>query len=125
MKYKIHSWGVVMSRTFSSFASLSPQIRCLKGQRRLNNPPTFDQLRIVSPYIRDDESYHSSDDDTSKNLLCGGPSPFASPRGDGRIVLHPNLADTDSDEEEEEESLRLSVPPAGGHAHNGHKTTSV
>ncbi|XP_035269432.1 EVI5-like protein isoform X1 [Anguilla anguilla] len=108
-------------------AELKHEIRCLKGQRGLTKPPAFDRLHIVSHYIGDDESYHSSDDDVGKNLLCAVPRPFESRPGGGRIVLRPNLPDTDSDEdeEEEEESLRLSVPPAGGHAHNSHKTTSV
>ncbi|XP_064186649.1 ecotropic viral integration site 5 protein homolog isoform X3 [Anguilla rostrata] len=108
-------------------AELKHEIRCLKGQRGLTKPPAFDRLHIVSHYIGDDESYHSSDDDVGKNLLCAVPRPFESRPGSGRIVLRPNLPDTDSDEdeEEEEESLRLSVPPAGGHAHNSHKTTSV
>ncbi|XP_061094180.1 ecotropic viral integration site 5 protein homolog isoform X3 [Conger conger] len=104
---------------------LQQEIRCLKGQRGLTNPDTFDRLHMVGRYIRDDESYHSSDDDASRNLLPGAPSPFASRHDGRRIMLHPNLADTDSEEEEEEEALRLSVPPTGGHAHNGHKTTSV
>ncbi|KAJ8375283.1 hypothetical protein SKAU_G00058630 [Synaphobranchus kaupii] len=103
---------------------LKHEIRCLKGQRGLTNPPTFDGIHIVNHYMGDDESYHSSDDDVGKDLLCGAPPLFMSPQDARRIVLHPNLAE-DTDSEEDEESLRLSVPPAGGHAHNGHKTTSV
>ncbi|KAG9341510.1 hypothetical protein JZ751_019015 [Albula glossodonta] len=104
-------------------AELKHEIRCLKGERRLTNQPTFDGIHIVNHYIGDDESYHSSDEDMGKNLLCGVPPAFEQRQDARRIVLHPNLADSDSDEDDE--SLRLSVPSTAGHAHNGHKTTSV
>ncbi|KAJ8418550.1 hypothetical protein AAFF_G00000490 [Aldrovandia affinis] len=104
-------------------AELQHEIRCLKGRRGLADPPSFDGIHIVNHYIADNGSYHSSDEEVGKSLLCGVPSLFETRPDARRIVLHPTV-DTDS-EEEDDEALRLSVPPAGDHAHNGHKTTSV
>ncbi|XP_036372040.1 ecotropic viral integration site 5 protein homolog isoform X5 [Megalops cyprinoides] len=104
-------------------AELKQEIRCLKGQRGLSDPPSFDEIHMVNHYMGDNESYPSSDEDMGKNMLCGVSAPFKSRPDACRIMLHPNLVDMDS--EEEEDGLHLSVPSNGGHAHNGHKTTAV
>ena len=97
------------------------QVRCLKGQRGLSNPPSFDGIHIVNHY-GDTESYHSSDDDALAKLPNpqGGGGGGGSDAGSvgGRITLHADLEDTDSDEDNE--SLRLTVPTNGSH-----KTTTV
>ncbi|XP_031431291.1 ecotropic viral integration site 5 protein homolog isoform X6 [Clupea harengus] len=100
---------------------LKHEVRCLKGQRGLSNPPSFDGIHIVNHY-GDTESYHSSDDDALAKLPNpqGGGGGGGSDAGSvgGRITLHADLEDTDSDEDNE--SLRLTVPTNGSH-----KTTTV
>lgn len=89
------------------------QICCLKGQRGLGNPPSFDGIHIINHYVED---VGSSDEDGVKEQ-------DGRKRSGGRIRLHPNLKDTDSEEEEEEEddeALRLSVPQS-----SSHKSTTV
>nr|XP_029132953.1 ecotropic viral integration site 5 protein homolog isoform X2 [Labrus bergylta] len=90
-------------------AELKHEICCLKGQRGLANPPTFDGIHIVNHYVRDDRSYQSSDEDGVKDPILQD----SQQRSGGRIRLRPNLPDTDSEEDEEDdEALRLSVPPS-------------
>ncbi|XP_066548312.1 ecotropic viral integration site 5 protein homolog isoform X1 [Amia ocellicauda] len=97
-------------------SELKHEIRCLNGQRGLSDQPTFDGIHIVNHYIGDDESYHSSDEDVmsnsiGKDMLRAVSHPFDHRREIPRIVLHPNLGDTDSDNDDE--SLSLSVPTEG------------
>ncbi|XP_030647102.1 EVI5-like protein isoform X2 [Chanos chanos] len=96
-------------------AELKHEIRCLKGQRGLPDPPNFDGIHIVNHYVPDDEPYQSSDEDAVKipHLL------ESHPRGN-RITLHPNLEDSDSDGDSDSMGLQLSVPP-----NPSHKTTTV
>ncbi|KAL4608314.1 hypothetical protein GN956_G25274 [Arapaima gigas] len=101
-------------------AELKHEIQCLRGQRGLSDQPTFDGIHIVNHYVGDEDLYHSSDDDTGKDLSSAAPSSFAQRQGTRRIVLHPNLVDSDSDGEED--GLRLSVP---SETFNSHKTTTV
>ncbi|XP_060886600.1 EVI5-like protein isoform X2 [Labrus mixtus] len=90
-------------------AELKHEICCLKGQRGLANPPTFDGIHIVNHYVRDDRSYQSSDEDGVKDPILQD----SQQRSGSRIRLRPNLPDTDSEEDEEDdEALRLSVPPS-------------
>lgn len=93
------------------------QICCLKGQRGLGNPPSFDGIHIINHYVEDVGS--SDEDGVKEHSLQDGQK-----RSGGRIRLHPNLKDTDSEEEEEEEeddeALRLSVPQS-----SSHKSTTV
>ncbi|XP_041646802.1 ecotropic viral integration site 5 protein homolog isoform X3 [Cheilinus undulatus] len=91
-------------------AELKDEICCLKGQRGLANPPTFDGIHIVNHYTGNDRSYQSSDEDGGKDPILQD----TQQRSGGRIRLRPNLPDTDSeeDEDEDDEALRLSVPPS-------------
>ncbi|XP_056270077.1 ecotropic viral integration site 5 protein homolog isoform X5 [Pseudoliparis swirei] len=101
---------------------LKHEVCCLKGQRGLTAPPTFDGIHIVNHYAGRDGSYHSSDEDGVKGPSLQG----TQQRCGGRIRLRANLGASDSDEEEEDdeededeeeddESLRLSVPPSSSH----------
>uniref|UniRef100_A0A3Q2YU41 Ecotropic viral integration site 5 n=1 Tax=Hippocampus comes TaxID=109280 RepID=A0A3Q2YU41_HIPCM len=92
---------------------LKHEICCLKGQRGISSKPAaFDGIHIINHYAHhrdpddphDDGSYHSSDEDATKD---GGDA------GRGRrVMLHCKLGDTDSEEDEDGEALRLSVPAA-------------
>ncbi|XP_035641290.1 ecotropic viral integration site 5 protein homolog isoform X2 [Oncorhynchus keta] len=100
-------------------AELKHEIRCLKGQRgsSMSNQPAFDGIHIVNHYIPDDESYHSSDEDT-----CVGKTPSHLDHQHSsisRIRLHPSLGlgDTDSEGDDDGHGLVLSVPPIGTHKH--------
>ncbi|KAM9478819.1 ecotropic viral integration site 5 protein homolog isoform 5-T5 [Salvelinus alpinus] len=100
-------------------AELKHEIRCLKGQRgsSMYNQPAFDGIHIVNHYIPDDESYHSSDEDTGV-----GKTPSHLDRQHSsisRIRLHPSLGlrDTDSEGDDDGQGLVLSVPPIGTHKH--------
>ncbi|XP_071202058.1 ecotropic viral integration site 5 protein homolog isoform X3 [Salvelinus alpinus] len=100
-------------------AELKHEIRCLKGQRgsSMSNQPAFDGIHIVNHYIPDDESYHSSDEDTGV-----GKTPSHLDRQHSsisRIRLHPSLGlrDTDSEGDDDGQGLVLSVPPIGTHKH--------
>uniref|UniRef100_A0A8C8I218 Rab-GAP TBC domain-containing protein n=1 Tax=Oncorhynchus tshawytscha TaxID=74940 RepID=A0A8C8I218_ONCTS len=100
-------------------AELKHEIRCLKGQRgsSMSNQPAFDGIHIVNHYIPDDESYHSSDEDTS---LGKTPSHLDHQHSSiSRIRLHPSLGlgDTDSEGDDDGHGLVLSVPPIGTHKH--------
>uniref|UniRef100_A0A8C8GLI1 Rab-GAP TBC domain-containing protein n=1 Tax=Oncorhynchus tshawytscha TaxID=74940 RepID=A0A8C8GLI1_ONCTS len=80
-------------------AELKHEIRCLKGQRgsSMSNQPAFDGIHIVNHYIPDDESYHSSDEDTS---LGKTPSHLDHQHSSiSRIRLHPSLGLGDTDSE--------------------------
>ncbi|CAL9695869.1 unnamed protein product [Knipowitschia caucasica] len=93
---------------------LRQEICCLKGQRGMSNQSTFDGINLVN-HFGNLESYHSSDEDRSRDpSLQEVPSPDQR-GGPGRIRLRPNLPDTDSDEDEGEEELRLTVPPTANH----------
>ncbi|XP_051930637.1 EVI5-like protein isoform X2 [Hippocampus zosterae] len=104
---------------------LKHEICCLKGQRGISSKPAaFDGIHIINHYAHhrdpddphDDGSYHSSDEDATKN---GGDA------GRGRrVMLHCKLGDTDSEEEEDGEALRLSVPAAVDKVGN-RKSTAV
>ncbi|XP_038858687.1 ecotropic viral integration site 5 protein homolog isoform X3 [Salvelinus namaycush] len=100
-------------------AELKHEIRCLKGQRgsSMSNQPAFDGIHIVNHYIPDDESYHSSDEDTGVGKT---PSHLDHQHSSiSRIRLHPSLGlrDTDSEGDDDGEGLVLSVPPIGTHKH--------
>lgn len=103
------------------FSSSPLQIRCLRRPGASSSRLDFDSIHIVNHYIADDESYHSSDDDAASDPACLAVSRAFVPRRDAkRILLHPNLAESDSDGEEG--SPHLSVP---AEAPSGHKTTTV
>ncbi|XP_020354958.1 EVI5-like protein isoform X1 [Oncorhynchus nerka] len=100
-------------------AELKHEIRCLKGQRgsSMSNQPAFDGIHIVNHYIPDDESYHSSDEDTGVGKT---PSHLDHQHSSiSRIRLHPSLGlgDTDSEGDDDGHGLVLSVPPIGTHKH--------
>uniref|UniRef100_A0A673WBX2 Ecotropic viral integration site 5 n=1 Tax=Salmo trutta TaxID=8032 RepID=A0A673WBX2_SALTR len=100
-------------------AELKHEIRCLKGQRgsSMSNQPAFDGIHIVNHYIPDDESYHSSDEDTGVGKT---PSHLDHQHSSiSRIRLHPSLGlgDTDSEGDDDGQGLVLSVPPIGTHKH--------
>ncbi|XP_055800076.1 ecotropic viral integration site 5 protein homolog isoform X2 [Salvelinus fontinalis] len=100
-------------------AELKDEIRCLKGQRgsSMSNQPAFDGIHIVNHYIPDDESYHSSDEDTGVGKT---PSHLDHQHSSiSRIRLHPSLGlrDTDSEGDDDGQGLVLSVPPIGTHKH--------
>ncbi|XP_011612776.1 ecotropic viral integration site 5 protein homolog isoform X4 [Takifugu rubripes] len=101
----------------SQIEELKHEICCLKGQRGLGNPASFDGIHIINHYVGDVGS--SDEDGVKEHSLHDGQK-----RSAGRIRLHPNLKDTDSEEEEEEEeddeALRLSVPQS-----SSHKSTTV
>ncbi|XP_018586788.1 ecotropic viral integration site 5 protein homolog isoform X2 [Scleropages formosus] len=101
-------------------AELKHEIQCLRGRRGLSGQPTFDGIHIVNHYVGDDDSYHSSDEDMGKDPSITVPSSFGQRQEARRIVLHPNLVESDSDGEED--GLRLSLP---SEALNSHKTTTV
>ncbi|KAM8888661.1 ecotropic viral integration site 5 protein homolog isoform 2-T2 [Synchiropus picturatus] len=96
-------------------AELKHEICCLKGQRGLSNPPTFDGIHIINHYGGTGDSYHSSDEEGIKDPAL----PESQQRSGGRIRLRPCLVDTDSDEEDEDaedsDALRLCVPPTANH----------
>ncbi|XP_053725301.1 ecotropic viral integration site 5 protein homolog isoform X4 [Synchiropus splendidus] len=96
-------------------AELKHEICCLKGQRGLSNPPTFDGIHIINHYGGTGDSYHSSDEEGIKDPA----HPESQQRSGGRIRLRPCLVDTDSDEEDEDaedsDALRLCVPPTANH----------
>ncbi|XP_019748690.1 EVI5-like protein isoform X2 [Hippocampus comes] len=104
---------------------LKHEICCLKGQRGISSKPAaFDGIHIINHYAHhrdpddphDDGSYHSSDEDATKD---GGDA------GRGRrVMLHCKLGDTDSEEDEDGEALRLSVPAAVAKVGN-RKSTAV
>ncbi|XP_048844727.1 ecotropic viral integration site 5 protein homolog isoform X4 [Brienomyrus brachyistius] len=101
-------------------AELKQEIRCLRRPGASSSRLDFDSIHIVNHYIADDESYHSSDDDAAGDPACLAVSRAFVPRQDAkRILLHPNLAESDSDGEED---LHLSVP---SEAPSSHKTTTV
>nr|XP_057928447.1 ecotropic viral integration site 5 protein homolog isoform X4 [Doryrhamphus excisus] len=95
-------------------AELKHEICCLKGQRGVAKPSTYDGIHIINHYGDDDESYNSSEEDSPKDShLRDGER-----RGGGRVVLHPKQGDTDSEDEEEDEdgeALQLCVPAAVSH----------
>uniref|UniRef100_A0A8C7Q9P2 Ecotropic viral integration site 5 n=1 Tax=Oncorhynchus mykiss TaxID=8022 RepID=A0A8C7Q9P2_ONCMY len=100
-------------------AELKHEIRCLKGQRgsSMSNQPAFDGIHIVNHYIPDDESYHSSDEDTGVGKT---PSHLDHQHSSiSRIRLNPSLGlgDTDSEGDDDGHGLVLSVPPIGIHKH--------
>ncbi|XP_064791801.1 EVI5-like protein isoform X2 [Oncorhynchus masou masou] len=100
-------------------AELKHEIRCIKGQRgsSMSNQPAFDGIHIVNHYIPDDESYHSSDEDTG---IGKTPSHLDHQHSSiSRIRLHPSLGlgDTDSEGDDDGHGLVLSVPPIGTHKH--------
>ncbi|XP_056894414.1 ecotropic viral integration site 5 protein homolog isoform X5 [Takifugu flavidus] len=101
----------------SQIEELKHEICCLKGQRGLGNPASFDGIHIINHYVGDVGS--SDEDGVKEHSLHDGQK-----RSGGRIRLRPNLKDTDSEEEEEEEeddeALRLSVPQS-----SSHKSTTV
>ncbi|XP_037104603.1 ecotropic viral integration site 5 protein homolog isoform X5 [Syngnathus acus] len=104
---------------------LKHEICCLKGQRGVTSKPAaFDGIHIINNYghhhdpddPHDEGSYHSSDEDATKDDSVGG----------RRTLLHPKLGDTDSeedDDDEDSEALRLSVPPAAANVGNRKSTT--
>ncbi|XP_023672406.1 ecotropic viral integration site 5 protein homolog isoform X3 [Paramormyrops kingsleyae] len=102
-------------------AELKQEIRCLRRPGASSSRLDFDSIHIVNHYIADDESYHSSDDDAAADPTCLPVSRAFVPRQDTkRILLHPNLAESDSDGEEG--SPHLCVP---SEAPSSHKTTTV
>uniref|UniRef100_A0A8C7Q564 Ecotropic viral integration site 5 n=1 Tax=Oncorhynchus mykiss TaxID=8022 RepID=A0A8C7Q564_ONCMY len=91
-------------------AELKHEIRCLKGQRgsSMSNQPAFDGIHIVNHYIPDDESYHSSDEDTGVGKT---PSHLDHQHSSiSRIRLNPSLGlgDTDSEGDDDGHGLVLS-----------------
>uniref|UniRef100_A0A8C7KQ64 Ecotropic viral integration site 5 n=1 Tax=Oncorhynchus kisutch TaxID=8019 RepID=A0A8C7KQ64_ONCKI len=94
-------------------AELKHEIRCLKGQRgsSMSNQPAFDGIHIVNHYIPDDESYHSSDEDTGVGKT---PSHLDHQHSSiSRIRLHPSLGlgDTDSEGDDDGHGSPSSPQP--------------
>ncbi|XP_045063633.1 ecotropic viral integration site 5 protein-like isoform X1 [Coregonus clupeaformis] len=106
-------------------AELKHEIRCLKGQRAgsMSNQPAFDGIHIVNHYIPDDESDHSSDEDTGLGKTPSHLNPQQSSSSHSSLVrlhpsLDPTLGDTDSEGDDDDgEGLVLSVPPNITHKH--------
>ncbi|KAK6308830.1 hypothetical protein J4Q44_G00202930 [Coregonus suidteri] len=105
-------------------AELKHEIRCLKGQRAgsMSNQPAFDGIHIVNHYIPDDESDHSSDEDTGLGKTPSHLNPQQSSSSHSSLVrlhpsLDPTLGDTDSEGDDDGEGLVLSVPPNITHKH--------
>uniref|UniRef100_A0A8D3D5H7 Ecotropic viral integration site 5 n=1 Tax=Scophthalmus maximus TaxID=52904 RepID=A0A8D3D5H7_SCOMX len=63
-------------------AELKHEIRCLKGQRGLAGQSTFDGIHIVNHYVKDDESYQSSDEDAVKAPALQGAQQGAAAESD-------------------------------------------
>ncbi|KAM7161994.1 ecotropic viral integration site 5 protein homolog isoform 4-T4 [Macrochelys suwanniensis] len=82
-------------------AELNDEIRCLKGQKGFSDQPTFDGIHIVNHLIGDDESFHSSDEDFTRNSIQEGEVHFHLHRRTEQMALDPAVVDSsDSDTEE-------------------------
>ncbi|XP_028817335.1 EVI5-like protein isoform X2 [Denticeps clupeoides] len=101
-------------------AELKHEIRCLRGQRGVAAPPSFDGIHIVNHYCAADESDRSSDEDAAAITISLPSHLEARQAAGGRVTLHPDLGETDSEGDEDGADLRLSVPPGVGR-----KTTTV
>ncbi|XP_039590711.1 ecotropic viral integration site 5 protein homolog isoform X4 [Polypterus senegalus] len=88
------------------------EIQCLKGQRGLSDQHTFDGIHIVNHYLRDDESYHSSDEDlmphSSRVSVCDGSQQYEGCRKATKLVFHERMEDSDSESDNEDGNLGLS-----------------
>nr|XP_044994074.1 ecotropic viral integration site 5 protein homolog isoform X1 [Jaculus jaculus] len=82
-------------------AELNHELRCLKGQRNFSGQPSFDGIHIVSHFIGDDESFHSSDEDFIDNSLQESGTGFPLHRKSGPMPLDPTLADGSESEAED------------------------
>ena len=76
------------------------QIRCIKSQKGLSDPPTFDGIHIVNHIIEDDVSFHSSDEDFASGSLGQGDSHYSLTKKHAKRMLVPSdLDSSDSDTE--------------------------
>ncbi|XP_018420583.1 PREDICTED: ecotropic viral integration site 5 protein homolog isoform X1 [Nanorana parkeri] len=82
-------------------AELKHEIRCLKSQKGLSDPPTFDGIHIVNHMIGDDVSFHSSDEDFATGSLGQGDVHYGLTKKHAKMMLVPSdLDSSDSDAEE-------------------------
>ncbi|XP_077309041.1 ecotropic viral integration site 5 protein homolog isoform X2 [Lithobates pipiens] len=79
---------------------LKHEIRCIKSQKGLSDPPTFDGIHIVNHIIGDDVSFHSSDEDYASGSLGQGEGHYSLPKKHAKLMLVPSdLDSSDSDTE--------------------------
>nr|DBA18076.1 TPA: hypothetical protein GDO54_016367 [Pyxicephalus adspersus] len=82
-------------------AELKHEIRCLKSQKGLSDPPTFDGIHIVNHIIGDDVSFHSSDEDFATGSIRHGDVHYGLANKHAKMMLVPSdLDSSDSDTEE-------------------------
>ncbi|XP_040215960.1 ecotropic viral integration site 5 protein homolog isoform X4 [Rana temporaria] len=79
---------------------LKHEIRCIKSQKGLSDPPTFDGIHIVNHIIEDDVSFHSSDEDFASGSLGQGDGHYSLTKKHAKLMLVPSdLDSSDSDTE--------------------------
>lgn len=79
---------------------LKHEIHCIKSQKGLSDPPTFDGIHIVNHIIGDDVSFHSSDEDFASGSLGQGEGHYSLPKKHAKLMLVPSdLDSSDSDTE--------------------------
>uniref|UniRef100_A0A2D4FHD4 Uncharacterized protein n=1 Tax=Micrurus corallinus TaxID=54390 RepID=A0A2D4FHD4_MICCO len=88
---------------------LNHEIRCLKSKKTFPGTNTFDGIHIVNHLIGDDESLHSSDEDSITNHIQEHRIHFHLHSRTGHMERNPTVADSSDSDTENTESLSTNT----------------